>query len=384
MIGADWNAILPEFLPRLVGAKDLDPYRTELFALISRLNDGHANLWSVLATRPPRGDCQIPVLLRSVEGQAVVTGYTHAEKGPSTGLKVGDVVRALDGAPVDRLMASWKPYYSASNDVHRTAAMMRAMTQGACGPVQVVAERAGAPLEIATERRPNGELDLQAGRTHDLPGAAFRRLSPDVAYLKLSAVKVAEIPDYLRGAEGTKGWIIDIRNYPSEFVVFALGGHFVAEPTSFARFTHGDPANPGSFRWTDPPVELTPIAPHYPGKTVILVDETSMSSAEYTAMALRAAPNALVVGSTTAGADGNVSGVPLPGGLMSLISGIGVFYPDKRPTQRMGIVPHAEVHPTIDGIREGRDEVLETALRQILGADTLEERIREIAQQGSR
>jgi C-terminal processing protease CtpA/Prc len=42
-----------------------------------------------------------------------------------------------------------------------------------------------------------------------------------------------------------------------------------------------------------------------------------------------------------------------------------VFYPDKRPTQRIGIIPDIEVKPTIAGIREGRDEVLEEALRQI-------------------
>jgi C-terminal processing protease CtpA/Prc len=56
-----------------------------------------------------------------------------------------------------------------------------------------------------------------------------------------------------------------------------------------------------------------------------LIDEVSVSQAEYTSMAFRAAPNATVVGSTTAGADGNVSPIPLPGGLRSMISGIGVF-----------------------------------------------------------
>ena len=43
-----------------------------------------------------------------------------------------------------------------------------------------------------------------------------------------------------------------------------------------------------------------------------------------------------------------------------------MFYPDKRPTQRIGIVPDVVVRPTIAGIRAGRDEVLEEALRQIL------------------
>ena len=52
-----------------------------------------------------------------------------------------------------------------------------------------------------------------------------------------------------------------------------------------------------------------------------------------------------------------------------VVSGIGVFYPDKRPTQHIGIVPDVVVRPTIAGIRAGRDEVLEGALRQILGRE---------------
>ena len=114
-------------------------------------------------------------------------------------------------------------------------------------------------------------------------------------------------------------------------------------------------------------MKLSPQSPHYTGKVIILVDEVSLSQAEYTTMALRTAPGAKVLGSTTAGADGNVSQIPLPGGLSSMISGIGVFYPDKKPTQRIGILADMEVKPTIAGIRSGRDEVLEEAVRQILG-----------------
>jgi hypothetical protein len=63
-----------------------------------------------------------------------------------------------------------------------------------------------------------------------------------------------------------------------------------------------------------------------------------------------------------------------------MISGIGVFYPDKRPTQRIGIIPDEEVKPTIAGIRDGRDEVLEVAIRQILGPNTPAAVIRNMAQ----
>src|SRR6202008_1875822 len=112
---------------------------------------------------------------------------------------------------------------------------------------------------------------------------------------------------------------IDIRNYPSEFVVFALGSLLVERSTPFVRFTFADLEHPGAFHWSAAPLTLMPQAPHYAGKVVILVDEITLSQAEYTTMAFRAAPQALVVGSTTAGADGNVSPFALPGGLNTMI-----------------------------------------------------------------
>jgi len=65
-----------------------------------------------------------------------------------------------------------------------------------------------------------------------------------------------------------------------------------------------------------------------------------------------------------------------------MISGIGVFYADKHPTQRVGIVPDREVTPTIAGIRDGRDEVLEAAVREILGDSVPQAEIETIAQAG--
>jgi C-terminal processing protease CtpA/Prc len=72
----------------------------------------------------------------------------------------------------------------------------------------------------------------------------------------------------------------------------------------------------------------------------------------------------LLVGSNTAGADGDASAIVLPGDLRVQFTGTGVFYPDRRPTQRIGLVPDVRVTPTIEGIAAGRDEVLEEAVRQ--------------------
>ena len=380
VLDQDWSEVLADFIPRIALAKDKDAYQLEAIALIASVTDTHANLWSAPPQlRPPAGDCSLPVTTRFIENRAIVTGYSEAAAGPATGLKVGDVIESLDGVPVEKLVERWAPYYPASNQPTRLRDIARALTRGACSATRVSVGRASEAVQITAQRLPLASLNQAVGSTHDLPGDTFRLLSDQVAYLKLSSVQAAQVSNYIDRAKGTKGLIIDIRNYPSDFVVFALGSLLVDRPTPFARFTNGDLDNPGAFRWIGEPVTLSPQKPHYSGSIVILVDEISISQAEYTAMAFRSAPKARVVGSTTAGADGNVSQVSLPGGLSTMISGIGVFYPDKKPTQRVGVLPDVEVRPTIAGIRAGRDEVLEEALRQILGRQTPAEQIEKMA-----
>ena len=363
LVAGDWTGVLAEFIPRIATAKTADSYRLEMLALIARARDGHANLWSSLDSRPPVGKCQLAVNVRFVDDLPVVAGISATDD--KVELKLGDVITELDGVAVGKLIESWKPYYAASNEVARMRDIARSMTRGECGESTIGVRRENHDLKLKMNRAasaPNSGI-----LTHDLPGPTFRLLSKDVAYLKLSSVKSEDAASYVQHAGGTKGLIIDIRNYPSSFMVFALGSLLVDRETPFATFTDGDLSNPGAFHWGTPE-SLKPEQPRYSGKVVILIDETSMSQAEYTAMAFRSARGAIVIGSTTSGADGNVSPFSLPGGLRTMISGIGVFYPDKAPTQQIGIVPNVKVRPTVGGIRDGRDEVLEEAIRQILGA----------------
>lgn len=362
----DWDKVLIDSLPTVALAKNAEAYQLAMMELIARVRDTHANLWSSLKVRPPAGECQLPVNVRFVEGLPVIWVYA-GKAGETSEMKPGDVITELDGVAVAKLIDQWKPYYAASNEPTRLRDIGLQITRGACGKTTIHITRNNSPMEISTERVPSKDLTAFAFR-HDQPGETFRLLSKDVAYLKLSTVKTDQAAKYIESAASTKGLIVDIRNYPSEFVVFALGSLFVDQKTDFVRFTQGDLSNPGAFHW-GAPLALEPQQPHYPGKIVILVDEISQSQAEYTTMAFRSSPRAMVIGSTTAGADGNVSAIPLPGGFRSMISGIGVFYPDKKPTQRIGIIPNREVRPTIAGIRDGRDEVLEAAIREIVGKD---------------
>lgn len=369
LLDDDWDLVLREFLPQFVEAESWDKYKLALLSLIARIRDTHANLWSALDVRPPAGNCYWPLELRFIEGKATITAFKDSTLLSNPGLEIGDIITAVDGVSIESLVEEWSPYYCASNQSTRLRDIARYLPRGPCGVGSLTIKRQGELQTLSLHRKQSsGPFTVP----HDRPGETFQRLSPDIAYIKLSSIRIKDVPDYIDQASGTKGLVIDIRNYPSEFVVFALGRRLVEKPTPFTRFTVGVLDNPGAFKWGKE-LKLFPVNPGYKGRIVILVDEVSISQAEYTAMAFRAAPHALVVGSTTAGADGNVSRIFLPGGLQTMISGIGVFYPDKSPTQRVGIIPDIVVKPSREGIRAGRDEILEAALSHILGTEINQE-----------
>lgn len=94
---------------------------------------------------------------------------------------------------------------------------------------------------------------------------------------------------------------------------------------------------------------------------MLLIDERAISQSEHLGMTLRAANGTVFIGSPTTGANGGVTGFPVPGGIEVRITGSEAKWPDGRQLQRVGLLPDIEAHPTVAGIRAGRDEILERA-----------------------
>jgi hypothetical protein len=68
LIGEDWNQVLPEFIPKFIGANDSTQYMLACLELIARIHDRHANIWrgnGVLENY--RGKYRIPVQAKMIE-----------------------------------------------------------------------------------------------------------------------------------------------------------------------------------------------------------------------------------------------------------------------------------------------------------------------------
>ncbi len=361
----NWNSILKEYIPKFQKAKNEFEYESTAIQIIGEIHDTHAILrkgnnkieeW--------KGNFYPPFHVRFIENKLVVDDYFNQELTEQTGLEVGDIIQQINGKPVNDIVASVSDFYPASNQPTQLRNISFDILRSQKSEMEIIYAHNGKDKTKTLKLYSKDNLNYYKLFKNDREKSS-RLLLNNIAYITLKTIKDSDVPEIKDKFKDTKGIIIDIRNYPSTFVPYTLGSFFVKDSTAFVKFTIGNINNPGEFTFS-PESKIPGTVNSYSGKLIVIVNELTQSSAEFTAMAFRAGMNTTVIGSTTAGADGNVSEIYLPGGLMTRISGIGVFYPDGTETQRVGIVPDIEVKPTIKGFLEGKDELLEKAVEYIL------------------
>lgn len=359
----DWEQVLIKSIPDFVNADSDEDYYRALARLTHAISDTHGYLSAPAAIFDNvYGGYRLPFEVRFIQDQAVVY-YTQPQLAPANGPQPGDVLLSVAGRSITELVAEYLPLLSASNTsaALRNIAPLLTLTQQSQVEISWLT---GSEQKTATiEAFPSNTLRQPWDYLINASDQAYYRVQPDIGYIHLGKLTKKGISGMMQQLHDSKAIIIDARTYPAEFVVHDLAKYLFMEKTPFARFSTMQPHLPGSFQFTKPlQTKKASASDYYQGKVVLLVNEVSLSQAEFTVMALQANGRATVIGSTTAGADGDISMIPLPGGMRTWITGIGVFYPDGGQTQRIGIVPDIPVEPTIEGIRQGRDEVLEYAL----------------------
>ncbi|SFQ62116.1 S41 family peptidase [Hymenobacter arizonensis] len=362
----EWARVLPELLPRFAAAATPLAYRHAALALFARVHDGHARFYPPDALlEAERGAYQVAAEVQFLEDHAVVVRVRRDGLVPPCPLEPGDVLTHLAGTAVTDLVKQRLPETGASNRAAQLNTIALNLLYCATPQVDVQVVRAGRSLHVVSPAAPVGSVPPVQPAVAD---SMYRFLTPEIGYIDMARIQGAKVATLMRAFAHTKGIVVDQRNYPGEFVATYLPGFLLAQPVAYAKFTQRDPTYPGRFLWypadTLKPVGATP----YTGRVVVLVNEKSRSQAEFTAMAFQATPHGTLLGSQTAGADGNTTPITLPGGLKTLMTGIGAYYPDGRETQRVGLRIDVPVRPTIAGLREGRDELRDRAVELIIRA----------------
>ena len=287
-------------------------------------------------------------------------------------LRKGDEILSIDGRGWKSTHDGLARFEAASNAENRNymTAMCMVCSHRDTAAVELVRDGRRMTERIATRSVMNWSPYITERM---LDTANIRLLADGIGYMTGVNYTKADGARIMEKFRDTKALIVDLRCYPREFMIFDfIGRYFMPRTSPHVIWLAPTGALPGVFHELQDSLFVNPDNPavaenpdYYKGRVIVLVDSSTQSQAEYTAMAFQATPRCTVVGTQTAGADGNISALVMPGGDFGYFSGLGVLYPDGTNTQRAGVRIDVPVYATVPGLQAGRDEILEKALEII-------------------
>jgi C-terminal processing protease CtpA/Prc len=363
LIGEDWSATLPRSIRLLEAARDSLEYAQAAAEMVTYIHDSHGGVTASVALANFLGRVPIAVQLQYIAGQPVVISVADDSATKASGIAVGDLILKVDGEDVAARRARRAKYTAYSTLQSLDAKIATRLLWGVDStPAQVtVRDRNDRVRELSLPRRAALGMLTQYPRA----GPIMKMLPGNIGYADLSLLSVAMVDSMFEMFKNTKAIILDDRGYPQGTAWSIAPRLSDKETVPAASFQRPLVMSPDSSEWTTYSfVQYTPPTTkwRYHGKTVLLVDERTVSQAEHTGLFFEAANKTTIVGSPTMGANGDVTTVALPGGLYARFTGHDVRHADGRLLQRVGLQPDVVVRPTLAGIRAGRDDVLERAL----------------------
>jgi C-terminal processing protease CtpA/Prc len=356
-----WDTTLAEILPVFIEAKNIDDFYVAMQKLTVRLNDSH-----VIFHKYAKKRHYLPVVCKIIDEKMVVTEILDNYLSKTDDVKVGDVITKVNDKTIKDIILDYRDLIPASNEAFYLSQIVEPALSGYSDDIKLEFLKEGK-----YETKTINWVDYNSNR-FELKGISkvrfkkekFKILESNIGYVNMGVIKVKDVPEMIEKLKSTKAIVFDMRNYPNG-TYEAIANFLNAKEKAFVIYTTPDLSYPGKFKWTKSRSIGSENNSNYKGKVVVLLNEESISQSEWTAMCFQTADNTTIIGSQTAGADGNVSNVDYMKAFHSQFTGLGVYYPNKKETQRIGIIPNIEAKPTILGIQQGKDEVLDRALKFI-------------------
>ena len=362
LIEESWENTLQRFIPKLIEAKDKDEYFKNISALICEIKDSHAVIVDSESTiNRLLGKRIVPMIISNIENKPVVTGFYTQGNYLKNSFQKGDIILKFGNAKASDLSKKIAPFISASNNSGLFRDIYRNILRTDNQEIKIEFSRNSKKMFLDVKTINFTDVDIYTDSSES--DSTFRLIDNDIAYVRNSTLKIEDLGKVWAKIKNTKGLIIDNRNYPKTFHFWDFGDYLFSKETTFVKFTQNSFVMPGLHSFKEEYKIGRDCDSCYKGKVAVLVNEITQSSSEFQAMVYKSLPNSTIIGSTTAGADGNLSTINLPGYIVTSMSGLGVYFPDGRETQRVGILPDIFVRPTIKGVANNRDEVLDKAIQ---------------------
>jgi C-terminal processing protease CtpA/Prc len=355
VVKADWDRALADGLTTAATDADGAAFQKTLSHLGSQLHDGH-----VWVGGKSLAAFALPISWTWVGDQLVITSSNAAL---SSGLTRGDVVESLNGETVAHSCDTVRPFISGATEQWiRHLVLEELLMRETNSPVPVSVRRiTGEQLSVQLVPTARGNTDEGFSRAKD-----GSEVAPGVMYFDLCGKNAKALEDHLKDLVAAKTVIFDVRGLPGD-AAFQLFPHLSEKPLKSATWrvpVYTLPDREG-VTYIESAWDLQPAQPLIAGRKVFLTDGSAISYAESCMGIIEAYKLGDIVGSATAGTNGNVNTISLPGGYSISFTGMQVLKHDGSTHHGVGIKPTIEAVRTVKGISEGRDEVLERALAEL-------------------
>ena len=299
----------------------------------------------------------------------LILRYTHSKyivvKSDYSAISKGDIIITIDSLTPLQLEDSLRPYISAGNPSVFRRSMCLNMLRGPSGSnIQIeYKDSLGNDHSLSATRNFSYDSWYTSYYPNDTLGTVkWKKWNCNVGYVNMGILMTSDVDTMYSTLKTTTAIIFDIRNYPNG-TAWPIANLIYPDHTCFAKFTVPDVNYPGTYYWVNDYLGYNGNPDYYQGQVIILCNQETQSQAEFSCMILKAMPNSTIIGSQTAGTDGNITNFKLSQDIHAGFTALGVYYPNGDSTERIGIVPDSVVYITAEGTRQGRDEVLEKALQ---------------------
>lgn len=356
----NWGSKLEELIPKFLNVQTETQFHLLLLETVSLLEDSHAYFKSDLITRH-FGKKSPPFRIKFIYKSAVISEIYNDSLGMIDDIRVGDEITEIDDVSINALLKEKLPFVSGSNEVSKLRDIKPYLFNGSTDSMKITGTRGNHEFSKVIKRYDLSKIEINTNE-HE----SWKFLKGNIGYIDMGLLTADMVDSMMTAFSKTNGIIFDLRNYPNN-TFNTLCQIINNDKVPFTKILIADSSYPGKFIWL--PFNMNCGSPNnrsYENKIVVIVNEETQSQAEFTAMALSTAKEAIVIGSQTAGADGNANKFNLPGGFDTMFTGLGIYYPDGTQTQRVGIKIDITIKPTIEGIRNGKDEFLEYAISEMM------------------
>lgn len=349
----DWLAVLPDALKEAAAARSARETHAALAHLVARLRDNHARVTHPAA--PATG--VLPVTFRRFGTKIIVTGglpeYTKD-------VPPGSELLELDGVAAIHAYQQAAANVSAATEGLREYLAPIRMGMAAPGTFRRLRVRKhdGATIDRVVSLVPR---DLYLHTNRETRPEQGRELAPGLYYLDFEQLQSKELVRLMPALERARALVFDFRGFVNSSaaeVLSRIASHDLHSPTWQIPRVHST-ARP---EYSNTHWDIRPRSPRLPSKIVVLVDGRSMSSAETILQIIQENQLGVFVGEPSGGTNGNVNSFQTPGGFEVRFTGMRVAGKDGTTIQGRGITPDHVVAPTLEGVRAGRDEILEAGI----------------------